>query len=101
LRSLEISDSVINNKEVFNEMLPSLRADILLGKNYTYYDDVPLACPLTAIAGINDTVFTENQIQEWKKHTSAEFSFRKINGSHLFCRDNKEELLEILAKELK
>jgi polyketide synthase 12 len=101
LRSLEISDSVINNKKVFNEMLPSLRADILLGKNYTYYDDVPLACPLTAIAGINDTVFTENQIQEWKKHTSAEFSFRKINGSHLFCRDNKEELLEILAKELK
>lgn len=100
LRSLEIPESVIENKDVFNEMLPSLRADILLGKNYTYYDDEPLACPLTAVAGINDTVFTEDQIMEWKRHTSAEFTFKKVNGSHLFCRDNKEELLEILTGEL-
>jgi medium-chain acyl-[acyl-carrier-protein] hydrolase len=100
LRSLEIPESVIENKDVFNEMLPSLRADILLGKNYKYYEDEPLACPLTAVAGINDTVFTEDQIMEWKRHTSAEFSFKKVNGSHLFCRDNKEELLEILTGEL-
>jgi acyl transferase domain-containing protein/NADPH:quinone reductase-like Zn-dependent oxidoreductase/surfactin synthase thioesterase subunit/SAM-dependent methyltransferase len=100
LRSLEIPDSVIDNKEVFNEMLPSLRADIILGKRYTYYDDEPLPCPLTAIAGTQDTVFSEEQIQEWKKHTSSEFGFRRVNGGHLFCRDNREELLELLAGEL-
>ena len=81
-------------------MLPALRADILLGKKYRYYEDAPLACPLTAFAGTEDTVFTEDQIKEWKKHTSAEFSFKKINGSHLFCRDNKEELLGIVTSEL-
>ena len=81
-------------------MLPSLRADILLGKKYKYYDDEPLNCPLTAFAGENDTVFQEDQIRGWEKHTAEKFTFRKVNGSHLFCRDNKEELLEMLTEEL-
>ena len=81
-------------------MLPSLRADILLGKKYKYYDAEPLGCPLTAIAGTHDTVFTEAQIREWEKHTSADFKFLQVNGSHLFCRDRKEELLELLTLEL-
>lgn len=100
LRSLEIPESVIENDDVFNEMLPALRADILLGKRYKFYEDTPLDCPLTAFAGTNDTVFTEDQIAEWKKHTSNSFSLKHVNGSHLFCRDNKEELLEILSMEL-
>jgi surfactin synthase thioesterase subunit len=100
LRSLEIPDSVLENQEVFDEMLPSLRADIILGKKYKYYDDKPLDCPLTAFAGKDDTVFHEDQIKGWEKHTAEKFNFRKVNGSHLFCRDNKEELLGLLTEEL-
>jgi acyl transferase domain-containing protein/NADPH:quinone reductase-like Zn-dependent oxidoreductase/surfactin synthase thioesterase subunit/SAM-dependent methyltransferase/aryl carrier-like protein len=100
LRSLEIPESVIENEAVFNEMLPSLRADILLGKKYTYYEDEPLDCPLTAFAGKNDTVFSEDQIKAWKQHTSNEFMYELINGGHLFCRDNKEVLLRIVKDKL-
>jgi acyl transferase domain-containing protein/NADPH:quinone reductase-like Zn-dependent oxidoreductase/surfactin synthase thioesterase subunit/NAD(P)-dependent dehydrogenase (short-subunit alcohol dehydrogenase family)/phospholipid N-methyltransferase/aryl carrier-like protein len=100
LRSLEIPDSVIENDAVFNEMLPALRADILLGKKYKYYDDEPLDCPLTAFAGKYDSVFSEDQIKEWKKHTSHKFKFEVVEGSHLFCRDNKEELLKFVTAEL-
>ncbi len=100
LRSLEIPDSIIDNDAVFNEMLPALRADILLGKRYKYYEDEPLECALTAFAGTDDSVFTEDQIKEWSKHTSNEFRYVLIKGSHLFCRDNKEDLLKIIAKEL-
>ncbi len=100
LRSLEIPESVLTNKELIDEMLPSLRADILLGKRYTYYEDEPLSCSITAFAGKEDSVFTEEQVKAWKKHTSGEFRYIRVNGSHLFCRDNKEELLEILSEEL-
>ena len=100
LRSLEIAESIIENKEVFDEMLPVLRADIVLGKKYKYYDDEPMHCPLTAIAGDRDTVFADDEIKAWEKHTSSEFNFRKVNGGHLFCRDNKDELLELLTQEL-
>lgn len=100
LRSLEIPEAVLQNEKVFAEMLPSLRADILLGKKYKYYEEEPLGCPLTAFAGKNDTVFTTDQIKEWRKHTSQEFHFIEVDGSHLFCRDNKEELLEHITQEM-
>ena len=100
LRSFEIPDSIIENDEVFDEMLPSLRADILVAKRYNYYEDEPLTCPITAFAGKDDSVFTEEQIRAWEHHTSGEFNFRWVNGSHLFCRDNKEELLELLTEEI-
>ncbi|MDX2429322.1 MAG: thioesterase domain-containing protein, partial [Bacteroides sp.] len=100
LRSLEIPESVLENKELIDEMLPALRADILLGKRYSYYEDEPLSCSLTALAGKQDSVFTTEQVKAWEKHTSGEFKFIEVNGSHLFCRDNKEELLEILSEEL-
>jgi acyl transferase domain-containing protein/NADPH:quinone reductase-like Zn-dependent oxidoreductase/surfactin synthase thioesterase subunit/NADP-dependent 3-hydroxy acid dehydrogenase YdfG len=100
LRFLEIPESVIENKEVFDEMLPVLRADIVLGKRYKFYEDAPMDCPLTAFAGMDDTVFSDEDIKAWKKHTSSEFNFKKISGGHLFCRDNKDELLEIITLEL-
>ncbi|MBK9193157.1 MAG: hypothetical protein IPM77_17575 [Crocinitomicaceae bacterium] len=100
LRELEIPESVIENDDVFNEMLPSLRADILLGKNYKYYEDAPLNCPLTAFAGSDDSIFTPDQVKGWKEHTASTFTFKMVKGGHLFCRDNKEELLSLVADEL-
>jgi len=100
LRSLEIPESVLQNDELIQEMLPALRADILLGKRYKYYEDEPLNCPIIAFAGKGDTVFPLEQIKGWKKHTSDGFSFKTVNGNHLFCRDNKEELLKSISEEL-
>ncbi len=100
LRSLDIPESVLQNRELIDEMLPALRADILLGKRYTYEEDEPLNCSLTAFAGKEDSVFSEEQIKQWKVHTSGEFKFIRVNGGHLFCRDNKEELLELITTEL-
>ena len=71
-----------------------LRADILLGKKYKYIEDEPLNCPLTAFAGADDNVFTVDQVQGWDQHTNSEFKFKVVPGGHLFCRDNKEDLLE-------
>ncbi|MCP4122254.1 MAG: SDR family NAD(P)-dependent oxidoreductase [Bacteroidetes bacterium] len=101
LRSLEIPDSILENEQVFNEMLPSLRADILLGKNYDYYEAEPMECPIHTFAGKDDIVFKEEQIKAWKKHTSSsDFSFNWVEGGHLFCRDNKVALLQYIAEVL-
>jgi surfactin synthase thioesterase subunit len=63
-------------------------------------DAEPLNCPLIAIAGSDDTVFTEDQLRGWQQHTTSNFKFITVNGGHLFCRDNKEELLDNLTDEL-
>lgn len=100
LRSLEIPDNVVDNDELFNEMLPALRADILLGKKYDYYEEEPLNVPIIAIGGTEDSVFSEKELKEWRKHTASDFDFQEVKGGHLFCRDNKEELLELLKDKL-
>ena len=100
LRSLEIPESVLQNQDLIQEMLPALRADILLGKRYTYEEEEALSCPITAFAGKEDSVFSEEQIQQWKIHTTGDFKLLSVNGGHLFCRDNKEELLELINTEL-
>ncbi|MBK6522729.1 MAG: thioesterase [Sphingobacteriaceae bacterium] len=93
LRSLEIPDSVIDNEQVFNEMLPSLRADILLGKNYTYKDAEPLSCPLTAVAGLQDTVFTVEQLKGWEKHTTGDFTFKLLRAVTYSAEITKKNFL--------
>jgi surfactin synthase thioesterase subunit len=100
MRTLDIPDAVIDNDEVFNEMLPSLRADILLGKRYSYYEEEKFTCPIVAFAGSEDPVFDESQIKSWEDQAGGDFKFVMVNGGHLFCRDNKEELLETISVEL-
>ena len=100
MRSLAIPESVINNEALFNEMLPSLRADILLGKRYRYKEEAKFDCPIIAFAGAEDPVFDADQIKSWKDQAAGEFKFFQIGGGHLFCRDNKDELLGKIAPEL-
>jgi len=108
LKSLEIPNSILENDKVFNEMLPALRADILLSKNYIYYEDEPLNCPIIAFAGIDDSVFSEEQIRAWEKYTSSYFRFKWIESSSgsenvssgvaaSFCAVSKELSEESLA----
>lgn len=100
MRTLDVPDAVIDNDEVFNEMLPSLRADILLGKRYKYYEEAKFDCPVIAFAGTDDKVFTDEQVRSWEDQAGGEFKFIKVNGGHLFCRDNKEDLLELMSAEI-
>lgn len=100
MKQLAIPEEVINNEEVFKEMLPGLRAEILLGKRYSYYEEEKFTCPIVAFAGADDPVFSQDQIRSWEDQAGGEFKFEVVSGGHLFCRDNKEELLEKIATEL-
>lgn len=100
MKQLAIPEEVINNEEVFNEMLPGLRAEILLGKRYSYYEEEKFTCPLIAFAATDDPVFSVDQIKSWEEQAGGPFKFETLTGGHLFCRDNKEDLLEKIAAEL-
>lgn len=97
LRSLEAPDSVLENEATFNELLPVARALIVMSKRHELIDDQPLACPITVIRGVDDSVYCDEQLQAWERYTSKVFRFTQVKGSHLFCRDNPKELLEILS----
>jgi len=98
MRRLEIPEGVLQNRELMHRMLPSLRADILLGMRYSYRPEAPLPCPVTAVAGERDSVLGTEPIKAWAKHTSGRFTFKLVSGSHLFVRDNRHEVLKIIRE---
>ncbi len=102
LKTLEIPSSVLEDEKLMNEMMPSLRADvIMIGKRHNFQNGGAENFPITAIAGEKDTVFGISQVQGWGKHTKNSFAFHTISGGgHLFVRDQKEELLKILGDSL-
>jgi surfactin synthase thioesterase subunit/aryl carrier-like protein len=100
LRGLEMPESVLSNADLMNEMMPSIRADMMMGKRYTHSEDTPLACRITAFAGSEDSVFSVEQVSAWSKHSSDGFQLEVIPGGHLFLNENKETLLKIMSEIL-
>jgi acyl transferase domain-containing protein/NADPH:quinone reductase-like Zn-dependent oxidoreductase/surfactin synthase thioesterase subunit/ubiquinone/menaquinone biosynthesis C-methylase UbiE/acyl carrier protein len=100
LRDIGVPEEVVSNDQLINEMLPSLRADIVMGKKYRFISSSRLDCPLRAIAGSMDPLFNSEQLEGWKNFTNKDFSFSMINGGHLFARDNKDELLKLITEIL-
>ncbi len=91
---------VLGNRRLTDEILPAVRADIPLIKRYRYRESEPFSCPIVAIAGRNDTIVSEEEVEQWEKHTTGGFHFSTVNAGHLFCIDNRGELPGLIAKEL-
>ncbi len=100
MRNLEIPEEILSDNSLMEELLPSIRADILLGKRYESNGEPPLKCPVVACAGENDTVFTLDHVKAWKKYTAKNFDFRVFKGGHMFLRDDRDSLLNLIMETL-
>ncbi len=101
LRTLEIDEKVISNRPLMDEMMPSIRADIIMGINMEKERfGEKTETPVTAIAGKKDTVFTMDSIKKWESFAQKEYQFREVDGAHLFMGENRHEVLEIIKETL-
>ena len=50
--------------------------------------DQRLPCPLTAVAGRDDDIYTADLIAGWAKHAD-DFSLELVEGGHLFIHDEE------------
>jgi len=101
LRRLKGTPSeVLENPELMHLMLPLMRADFSVCQIYEYQAAAkPLACPITVFGGLEDTV-TNEQLQEWRQHTTATFKLKLFPGDHFFIHTSQESLLRELAQAL-
>jgi medium-chain acyl-[acyl-carrier-protein] hydrolase len=95
-----IPEEVLRNREFITMMLPLFRADFQLCESYRYAPEDPLACPISAFAGLDDRKATEEQMRSWIIHTAGEFSLRKVAGDHFFVRTAKLQLIEAIADDI-
>jgi medium-chain acyl-[acyl-carrier-protein] hydrolase len=78
-------------------VLPCLRADIELLEHHQHRDEEPLACDLIAVGGHEDRIVSRTDLEAWREHTTARFSAVQVPGGHLFVRDAREAVTELVA----
>lgn len=90
---------ILENEDLMELMLPTLRADFAIAETYAYTRDKPLNCPITAFGGLHDKEVSRKSMEGWSEQTNAAFSLRMFPGDHFFLH-NAQPLLQILSREL-
>jgi len=92
---------LLDNVELMDLLLPTLRADFALWETYRYVSEPPLACPISAYGGTADPHVTHEELLAWGTQTSAAFDLQMLPGDHFFVRSALNELLpDIVTKSI-
>jgi medium-chain acyl-[acyl-carrier-protein] hydrolase len=93
-------EAVLSHAELRALILPVLRADFSVCETYTYTDDEPLGCPLSAFGGLQDKDVSREKLAAWREQTTANFSLRMFPGDHFYLLAAQHHLLRAIAHEL-
>jgi surfactin synthase thioesterase subunit/glycosyltransferase involved in cell wall biosynthesis len=96
LRQAELPD----NPSIRHAILPALRADTKLYRQYSYTQDAPLPFPIRAYGGAEDSHITRQHLEAWREQTAASFSVRRFPGGHFYLRTAAPAFLTALDEDL-
>ena len=91
---------VLENEELLQLMLPTLRADFELLQVYKYEDEPPFSFPITAFGGLQDKEVSRQDLEAWRVHTAGNFILRNFPGDHFFLHSDRSRLLWAMSQEL-
>lgn len=92
--------AVLENSELIQLLMPTLRADLTINETHEVDAEAPLAIPIAAFGGWQDPTVSVEQLEAWRRHTSAKFSLQMLPGDHFFIKTSQSLLLEELTKKL-
>ena len=93
-------DSVLQNTELMQLLIPILRADFAVLETYVYPQESPLECPITAFGGLQDEEVSLQELKAWRSHTIAGYKLQMFPGDHFFIQSEQPLLLQTLAQHL-
>ncbi len=100
LRADGIAETLLQNEELMNAMLPTLRADFELCDTYHYEEESPLDCPFVIFGGMEDVRVRPADLEQWPMHSSAGCRLSLLPGSHFFLHSARDMLLAEIAQDL-
>lgn len=95
-----IPAAVLDEPELLDLVLPTLRADLSIVETYGYTADEPLDCPISCFGGLGDLTVKKEDLASWCELTRGAFRLRMFPGGHFFLRDVQGALLSALAEDL-
>lgn len=100
LRADGIPETILQNEELMQAMLPTLRADFELCDTYKHEEELPLGCPFVIFGGSEDIRINPLDLQGWPVHSSAVCSLTMLPGSHFFLHSAQDLLLATISQDL-
>lgn len=82
-----IPEELLNNPEILDVFLPTIRADVSVVESYRFEEREPLECPISAFAGETDSSVTWQQLLAWKRQTRRQFAAHIFPGGHFYPRE--------------
>ena len=80
-------------------LLPALRADATLYRNYVYTEDAPLPFPIRVYGGLADERISLEHLEAWREQTCCSFAVRRFAGGHFYFRQG-DAFLRALQEDL-
>jgi medium-chain acyl-[acyl-carrier-protein] hydrolase len=91
---------VLENKELLQVLLPTLRADFSVLENYEYIEADRLESKITVYGGTQDPETNLEQLEAWRGQTRSLFKVQLIPGDHFFLHSAQALLLRSIRQEL-
>jgi medium-chain acyl-[acyl-carrier-protein] hydrolase len=95
-----IPQAVLDSPELLALMLPMLRADIRMFEAYVHRAEAPLACPISAFGGEQDTYVRGEELAEWALQTERAFRIRMLPGDHFFVQGQRTAIVTAIGADL-
>lgn len=95
-----IPPEVMREKELMALLLPGLRADMTALETHRPPPRPPMAIPISALGGSQDPITPREDLEAWRRETSAAFRIRLFPGGHFYLVERRPELLDDLARTL-
>lgn len=92
-------EAILQTPEIMAVYLPILRADLALNGTYYYTPEPPLACPITAFVGRDDSVKVA-QLQLWEQQTAMHFEAIVLPGGHMYLKDQAALLWSVIQQRV-
>jgi pyochelin biosynthesis protein PchC len=96
-----IDHTLVEDAELRELLLPTLRADIAVHETYRPSpDSAALSCPVRCYHGIGDPLVSAAELAEWANVSTGPFTLRSRQGAHFHLSHNPAELVEDITDTL-
>jgi medium-chain acyl-[acyl-carrier-protein] hydrolase len=91
---------VLEHTELMEILLPMLRGDFAVVRNYNYVPGPPLKCSITVLGGTRDESAPQAKLEGWCAQTTGRCRVRMLDGDHFFVNQQQPAILRIIEETL-
>jgi medium-chain acyl-[acyl-carrier-protein] hydrolase len=96
-----IPAEVLNEPDLLDMLLPTLRADYELAETYQPLPGDGLDCPVVAYMSTADPEVQYREVLAWREVTTGEFTMRVFRGDHFYLKGGRPDVLNALRQDLR